>query len=99
MSKTESDRKAKRQKTGGRAKGVRNKATGEIKELARVYVPAALKELARLSIEAESEQARVSAIKEILDRAYGKAAQPLGNDPENPLPTGIVISLIKPNAD
>jgi hypothetical protein len=33
----------------------------------------ALAELARLAEHAESEQARVSACKEILDRAYGKS--------------------------
>lgn len=62
-------------KTGGRKKGTPNKATADVKALARQYAPAALKELARLSIEAESEQARVSACREILDRAYGKAPQ------------------------
>jgi hypothetical protein len=35
----------------------------------------ALAELARLAEHAESEQARVSACKEILDRAYGKSTQ------------------------
>jgi hypothetical protein len=34
-----------------------------------------MRELARLSVEAESEAARVAASKEILDRAYGKAHQ------------------------
>lgn len=62
-------------KTGGRLKGTPNKATGEIKELARSYAPAAMKELARLSVKAESEQARVSAIKELFDRGYGRAPQ------------------------
>lgn len=62
-------------KTGGRKKGTPNKATSEVKALAQQYAPAALKELARLSREAESEQARVAACREILDRAYGKAPQ------------------------
>lgn len=59
----------------GRPKGATNKATRELKEIAQGYAPAALKELARLSVKAESEQARVAAIKELLDRAYGKAPQ------------------------
>lgn len=67
-------------KTGGRRPGTLNKATAEIKEVAKQYAPAALEELARLSTAAESEQARVAAIKEILDRAYGKAAQDITVD-------------------
>jgi hypothetical protein len=64
-----------RTKTGGRKKGTPNKATREVKDLAQQYAPDALKELARLAREAENESARVSAIKELLDRAYGKAPQ------------------------
>jgi hypothetical protein len=62
---------------GGRPKGSVNKATADIRELARQYAPDALKELARLSVNAVSEAARVGAIKEILDRAYGKSSQAL----------------------
>ena len=62
-------------KTGGRIAGTPNKSTAEIRELAGQYGPAALAELARLATNADSEQARVSACKEILDRAYGKSAQ------------------------
>lgn len=66
---------AKRPKYGGRRAGTPNKATGEIKALARVHGPAMITELARLAKKAESEQARVSAIGMLLDRAYGKPAQ------------------------
>jgi hypothetical protein len=59
----------------GRPKGARNKATASVKALAGKYGPDAIKELARLAVEAESEAARVSAIKELLDRAYGKSVQ------------------------
>ena len=62
-------------KTGGRAAGTPNKSTAEIRELAGQYAPDALAELARLGTHANSEQARVSACKEILDRAYGKSTQ------------------------
>lgn len=57
----------------GRKKGIPNKATADVRALAGRYAPAAVKELARLATEAESEAARVSAIKEVLDRAYGKS--------------------------
>lgn len=69
-------------KTGGRQKGVPNKATAEIKEIARCYGPKAIKELAKLAGldkdgkgKADSEQARIGALNAILDRGYGKAAQ------------------------
>lgn len=73
-------------KTGGRTAGTPNKATAEIKALAQKHAPAAVKELARLAEKAESEAARVAAIKELLDRGYGKAAQPhTGEGGEGPV--------------
>ena len=35
-------------------------------------------------LNAASETARIAAAKEILDRGYGKATQPLGEDPDMP---------------
>ena len=70
---------------GGRAPGQLNATTAEIKHLLHEYTPAACKELARLSTEAESEQARVAAIKEILDRVYGKTPQAIVNGDGTPL--------------
>lgn len=67
----------------GRKKGVPNKATAEIKALAQVHGARMIAELARLATKAESEQARVAAIRELLDRGYGKATQPLSG-PEDP---------------
>lgn len=78
---------AKGKKTGGRTKGVPNKATAEVKALARAHGPAAIKELAVLAGlvnggegKASSEQARVSALNDILDRGYGKPAQVVQGD-------------------
>lgn len=65
----------------GRKAGVPNKATAEIKTVAQQYGEAAVRKLAEMAglvegvTAAESEQARVSAIKEIMDRGYGKAPQ------------------------
>lgn len=73
----------KGQKTGGRKKGTTNKATADIKAIASVYGPGAVKKLAEMAglvkgkEAATSEQARVAAVKEILDRGYGKPNQPL----------------------
>ena len=62
-------------KTGGRKAGTLNKATREIKELAMQFVPSAIQQLGAMSLSAESEAVRLGAIKEILDRAFGKAPQ------------------------
>lgn len=75
------------ERRGGRQKGTPNKATAEVKDLARRYGPDAIKEAAKLAGlinsgqgKAESEAARMAAINTILDRAYGKAAQPIDGD-------------------
>jgi hypothetical protein len=48
---------------------------GELRELARAHAPEAIKELARLAVKAKSESARISAIRELLDRGFGKPTQ------------------------
>jgi|SRR5882672_4233318 len=83
---------AKGIKTGGRKSGTLNKSTADLKELAKQYVPAALKELGRLSSQAESETARVAAIKELFDRAYGKSPQALTGDGGGPIQHNVGIS-------
>jgi hypothetical protein len=67
-------------KTGGRKPGSLNKATAEIKELAQKFGPATIERLAELSgltdkPAAESEQTQLGAMRELLDRGYGKAPQ------------------------
>jgi hypothetical protein len=71
-------------KTGGRTAGTPNRATGDVKALAAKHGPDAIAELARLAKGAESEQARVAACRELLDRAYGKARQPLSGAEDAP---------------
>ena len=61
------------ERRGGRQRGVPNKATAEMRELALGHGPDALAELARLAKEAQSETARIQACNTILDRAYGKS--------------------------
>jgi uncharacterized membrane-anchored protein len=51
--------------------------TRELKEVARQEAPILIKELIRLATKAESEAVRVAAIKEMFDRGFGKAAQPV----------------------
>ena len=67
-------------KTGGRKAGTPNKATAELKELARQYTGEALEALVTVMRSAESDAARVAAVREIFDRGYGKATQLLASD-------------------
>lgn len=73
------------ERRGGRKKGTPNKVTADVRELAQSYGPKALEVLASI-MEGEDQPpaARVSAAKEILDRAYGKSPQPTeGGDAGN----------------
>lgn len=63
------------ERRGGRVKGVPNKATAEIREIAREYTAVAIKALADVVQNSESDAARVSAANAILDRAYGRPSQ------------------------
>ena len=65
--------------------------TTDIKSLARIYAPGAIRELARLSVEAQSESARISAIDKILDRAYGPLRTTAGPS-EKPLEIIVGVS-------
>lgn len=62
-------------KTGGRKLGARNKATAEVKELAQQYGQEAIEALAKIVKSGDSDQAKVAACREILDRGYGKSIQ------------------------
>lgn len=73
------------ERRGGRKAGTPNKATADVKALAAPYSAAAVKELARLATGAESEAARVSAIKELLDRAFGKSPQAVTGEGGGPI--------------
>jgi hypothetical protein len=77
------------ERRGGRVKGTPNKVTLEIRDLARAYGPTAIAELARLAgltkdAGSENESTRVMAIKELIDRGYGKSTQPISGDDSKP---------------
>lgn len=89
------------ERRGGRQKGTPNKATADVKEAARAYTTEAVEELARIMRESESDAARVSAIREILDRAHGKPSQAvaIGGDPNAPpvsTKTEVDVSSLSP---
>ena len=66
-------------KTGGRKKGTPNKATAEIKALAREHGLEAVTGIVEMARNADSESTRLAAWRELLDRGYGKAMQPTDN--------------------
>lgn len=68
----------------GRKAGQPNHATADVKALARGYGPEVIEGFAKIFREGESEQARIAAGKELLDRAYGKATQPIAGDDDMP---------------
>ena len=61
----------------GRPKGVPNKATADVKAQASQYSSDALNTLVGIMRHGKSEQARIAASKEVLDRAYGRPRQEL----------------------
>lgn len=66
------------ERRGGRKPGTPNKVTADVRSLAQEYGPKALKTLAEIMEAGEQPaSARVSAAKELLDRAYGKSPQPV----------------------
>lgn len=67
-------------RVGGRQKGTPNKATADIREAAQVYTAEALKVLATVMRDSDSDAAKVAAVREILDRGHGKARQSVGID-------------------
>jgi hypothetical protein len=60
---------------GGRPKGALNKATRDVREAARAYTPQALATIAHVMLKGKTEQARVAAARELLDRGHGKPTQ------------------------
>lgn len=79
-------------KTGGRKKGVPNKATAEVKVAAAVYTPKALLTLASImQDDSQPAAARVSAANSLLDRAHGKPAQAITGGDGTDLPFTISV--------
>lgn len=72
--------------------GGRPKVLSEVQNLARQHAPAAVVELARLASRAKSENARIAAIRELLDRAYGRSRQSV--EPETPQNSNIIQDLL-----
>lgn len=63
------------ERRGGRTKGTPNRITADIKALAQEYGAEAVEKLVEILRNSESDQAQIAAIKELLDRGFGKASQ------------------------
>jgi hypothetical protein len=61
-----------------------------------MHAPHAIEELARLAVKARSETARVAAIRELLDRGYGKTTQFLASDDDADRVTAMEVVFGKP---
>lgn len=82
-------------KTGGRISGTPNKATASLKEYAGQYTRQAIDGLVSIASNVEMPpQARVSAYREILDRAVGKAPQAVTDAEGNNLSVPQVLNFI-----
>jgi hypothetical protein len=68
-------KKGGRRPGAGRPKGVPNRLTRSLKEAAAQYTREALETIIDLMKNAESEDVRLRAAKEILDRGHGRPAQ------------------------
>ena len=71
--------------------------TADVRLLAREYGRDAMLELVRLVKEGKAEGTRVAAIKELLDRGYGKSPQPLtGDDDPSASPIRMTVEWLPP---
>lgn len=61
-------------KTGGRKPGVQNKVSREIRQAAMSHADGALAALVSLMNEAQNENVRLAAAREVLDRSCGRTA-------------------------
>lgn len=90
----------KTRNVGGRPKGVKNKPKQYgAADAARIYAlrhaERAISRLAHLMDKAENEQAQISACKEILDRAYGKAPQAITGEDGGPIRNEVIVRIIE----
>lgn len=68
----------------GRKAGVPNKITADIRAVAMELTPAATRRLEQL-LESDSEAVALGAVREVYDRAFGKASQVIAGDPDKPV--------------
>ena len=82
-------------KSGEKKRGAVAQARKDLEDLASGYAPLAIKTLVSIMRRGDSDAARISAAKAIMDRAYGKPKQgvEIGLDPEGILAEAIQVYL------
>jgi hypothetical protein len=65
--------------------GGRPRVIGDVRNLARQHTDTAIEALVTIATSGQAEAARVSAAQALLDRGWGRPAQVLAGDPENPV--------------
>jgi hypothetical protein len=78
----------------GRLPGSKNKTGADVREAARGYSMDCLKQLHRLSQKADTDSAKIAAIREILDRAWGKPTQPVQHAGEDGGPVQTLFRVV-----
>ncbi len=86
---------AKGRKTGGRCRGTRNKVTAEIKAAFQKHGDELVEALLKLA-RSDDEKVQLGAIKECLDRGWGKPAQSVSVDVAPPGPVTLRLTVYVP---
>jgi hypothetical protein len=73
------------ERRGGRQKGVPNKATADIKALAQKHGAEAIDTLVSIMRNGDSDKARGTAARDLLDRGYGRPAQAITGEGGGPV--------------
>ena len=81
----------------GRKKGVPNKANAEIKKAAQKHTAKAVEIISQLMLNGESEQVRLAAARELIDRGHGKAMQSVEHTGEGggPIKASVEVAFVR----
>ena len=85
----------------GRKAGIPNKANAEIKSVAQQYSAEAIEKIVYLMRNAETEQVRLAAAKEIVDRVHGRPAQSVEHTGEGggPIKASVEVTFVSPKRE
>ena len=85
------------ERRGGRKAGTPNKATIEVKAAAQQYTGEAVQTIYNLMRDGESEQIRLAAAKELIDRGHGKAPQSVEHTGEGggPIKASVEVAFVR----
>ena len=81
---------------GGRPKGSKNKIQKHIRELCKDYTEDGVRMLVHLAFRSRSDFARIAALQELFNRAWGKPAASLRISGDPDAPVNLVHSMMTP---